>query len=144
MDADEFRKYGKQAIDFIADYMENIRERPVLPAVEPGYFQKLLPDSAPENGESFSDVFGEIDRLIMPGVCCLGVLWGFEFIFVLDYALAFAAVSCLLSGWEFVSFDYWGDSRRWNWSYWFQLGNSFYMKFFFQVILNLRRLQVRF
>lgn len=77
MDADEFRKYGKQAIDFIADYIENIRERPVLPAVEPGYFQKMLPDAVPENGESFSDVFQEIDRLIMPGVCLFFVSDGF-------------------------------------------------------------------
>lgn len=27
MDADEFRKFGYAAIDFVADYLENIRER---------------------------------------------------------------------------------------------------------------------
>lgn len=27
MDAEEFRKFGYAAIDFVADYLENIRER---------------------------------------------------------------------------------------------------------------------
>lgn len=27
MDADEFRAFGRAAVDFVADYLENIRER---------------------------------------------------------------------------------------------------------------------
>lgn len=27
MDADEFREFGKNAVDYIADYLENIRNR---------------------------------------------------------------------------------------------------------------------
>lgn len=27
MDAEEFRKFGYAAVDFVADYLENIRER---------------------------------------------------------------------------------------------------------------------
>lgn len=30
MDAEEFRKFGYAAIDFVADYLENIRERCVF------------------------------------------------------------------------------------------------------------------
>lgn len=30
MDADEFRAFGKEAVDFVADYLENIRERCVF------------------------------------------------------------------------------------------------------------------
>lgn len=33
MDAEEFRKFGYAAIDFVADYLENIRERLVY--IEP-------------------------------------------------------------------------------------------------------------
>lgn len=68
MNAQEFRKYGKEAIDFIADYIESIRERPALPSVEPGYLQRLLPDQAPEEGESFDGFFKDMEQIIMPGV----------------------------------------------------------------------------
>lgn len=27
MDADEFRAFGKEAVDFVAEYLENVRER---------------------------------------------------------------------------------------------------------------------
>ena len=42
--------------------------RPVLPHVEPGYLAKLLPDVAPERGESWKDVLKDVDRVIMPGI----------------------------------------------------------------------------
>lgn len=51
MSADDFRQFGRAAIDFIADYMENIRERPVLPSVEPGYLAPLLPTECPREPE---------------------------------------------------------------------------------------------
>lgn len=68
MNADEFRKAGKEMVDFIADYLENIRDRPVLPSVQPFYLQKLIPTEAPEEGESFEQIFKDIERVIMPGV----------------------------------------------------------------------------
>ncbi len=68
MDAEEFRKRGKEMIDYVADYLENIRRYPPLAQVEPGYLQKLIPEQAPETGERWEDVFQDIDRVIMPGV----------------------------------------------------------------------------
>jgi len=68
MDAEEFRKRGKEMIDFVADYLENIRDRRVFPEVSPGYLRKLVPDHAPESGEKWDDVFKDIERVIMPGV----------------------------------------------------------------------------
>ncbi|KAF7247833.1 Aromatic-L-amino-acid decarboxylase [Varanus komodoensis] len=68
MDATEFRKRGKEIVDYIADYMENIEKRQVYPDVEPGYLRPLLPDSAPEEPERFEDVFKDIERIIMPGI----------------------------------------------------------------------------
>jgi len=35
MTNDEFRRYGHQVVDWMADYLENIRDYPVLPAMEP-------------------------------------------------------------------------------------------------------------
>ncbi|XP_076342538.1 aromatic-L-amino-acid decarboxylase-like isoform X2 [Tachypleus tridentatus] len=67
MEADEFRRYGKQMVDFIADYISSIRERRVLPDVYPGYIRDLIPDHAPVEGESWEEVFKDIERVIMPG-----------------------------------------------------------------------------
>lgn len=39
MDANDFRKYGREMVDYIADYLENIRERPVVHRVQPGYLK---------------------------------------------------------------------------------------------------------
>ncbi|XP_022239200.1 aromatic-L-amino-acid decarboxylase-like isoform X2 [Limulus polyphemus] len=68
MEAEEFRRYGKQMVDFIADYISNIRERRVLPDVYPGYIRNLIPDHAPVEGESWEEVFKDIERVIMPGM----------------------------------------------------------------------------
>ena len=68
MDAEEFRKYGRKMVDYIADYLENIRDREVVHKVTPGYLKKQLPDEAPENPEDFEEVFNDIEKFIMPGV----------------------------------------------------------------------------
>ena len=68
MDAEEFRRRGKEMIDYVADYLENIRTRRPLPDVEPGYLRDLIPDTAPESGEKWEDLFPDIERVIMPGV----------------------------------------------------------------------------
>ncbi|GIZ00536.1 aromatic-L-amino-acid decarboxylase [Caerostris extrusa] len=68
MDSEEFRKCGKELVDFIADYHETMRERPVLPDVQPGYMRGLLPDHAPENPEPWQDVVADIEKVIMPGM----------------------------------------------------------------------------
>lgn len=43
MDVEEFRKYGKEVIDYICQYGANIEERDVSPTLDPGYLKKLLP-----------------------------------------------------------------------------------------------------
>lgn len=57
-----------ELIEFVIDYVENIRERPVLPSVEPGYLQPLLPDKAPYLREPWAKIMPDIERYIMPGV----------------------------------------------------------------------------
>ncbi|XP_021929364.1 aromatic-L-amino-acid decarboxylase-like isoform X2 [Zootermopsis nevadensis] len=68
MDVTEFRKFARAAVDFVADYIENIRDRPVLPSVEPGYLQKLIPGDAPEQPEKWQDILADMERVIMPGI----------------------------------------------------------------------------
>ncbi|VDO55058.1 unnamed protein product [Brugia timori] len=43
MNISEFRQYGRQMIDFIADYWESLRKRTPLPDVKPGFMNKLVP-----------------------------------------------------------------------------------------------------
>ena len=68
MTPDEFRYFGKELIDWIADYYQNIEGYPVLSQVEPGKIRARLPPSPPEKGESFDEIISDIDRLIMPGI----------------------------------------------------------------------------
>lgn len=55
-------------VDYIADYLENIRDRRVFPDVKPGYMRTLLPESAPVDGEEWENIFKDIETVIMPGV----------------------------------------------------------------------------
>ncbi|CAF1560415.1 unnamed protein product [Didymodactylos carnosus] len=68
MNADEFRKYGKEMIDFIADYLSTVRDRRVYPNVKPGYMRPLIAEDAPREGESWNSIFEDIERVIMPGI----------------------------------------------------------------------------
>ncbi len=69
MDFDTYRVKGKETVDYIADYLENIRSRRVFPDVIPGYMRELLPKEAPQKGENWDDIFKDVERVIMPGVC---------------------------------------------------------------------------
>lgn len=55
-------------VDLIADYLQNIRNRRVLPNVKPGYMRQLVPDTAPQQGEDWNVIINDIERVIMPGV----------------------------------------------------------------------------
>uniref|UniRef100_A0A8C7DAP9 Aromatic-L-amino-acid decarboxylase n=1 Tax=Oncorhynchus kisutch TaxID=8019 RepID=A0A8C7DAP9_ONCKI len=68
MDTTEFRRRGKEMVDLIADYLENIEQRTVYPDVEPGYLRSLIPEEAPEEPDTYEDVVKDIERVIMPGV----------------------------------------------------------------------------
>lgn len=68
MSAEEFRRYGHQMVDWIADFFLHIDKMRVTPAVEPGFLKNALPDSAPSRGENMADILADVDRFIMPGM----------------------------------------------------------------------------
>jgi aromatic-L-amino-acid decarboxylase len=68
MNADEFRKYGHQVIDWVADYLENIEQYPVKSQVNPGDIAETLPKLAPEKGESFDQLLLDVEKKILPGI----------------------------------------------------------------------------
>jgi aromatic-L-amino-acid decarboxylase len=68
MTPDEFRRRGKQMVDWIADYYERVETYPVLSQAKPGQVRAALPASAPVHGESFDTMMKDVERVIMPGI----------------------------------------------------------------------------
>jgi aromatic-L-amino-acid/L-tryptophan decarboxylase len=68
MSPDDFRKQGKQMIDWIADYYENVEKYPVLSQVKPGEIKSRLPVSAPVESESMEQIMADVNSIIMPGI----------------------------------------------------------------------------
>ena len=68
MTPDEFRRFGREAVDWIADYMERVESFPVCSQVEPGDIRSLLPGEPPERGESFDRMLADLEDLILPGI----------------------------------------------------------------------------
>lgn len=68
MTPDEFRRWGKALVDWIADYRERIEEHPVQSRMEPGEIRRRLPETAPEEPEPFEDVLRDLTDVVLPGV----------------------------------------------------------------------------
>jgi aromatic-L-amino-acid decarboxylase len=68
MTAEQFREYGKQVVDWVADYYERIETLPVLSQVRPGEIRRSLPDRPPLHGEAFHSLLEDMDRVILRGI----------------------------------------------------------------------------
>lgn len=68
MSPDEFRKYGKEMIDWIADYYENLEKYPVLSQVNPGDIKKQIPGFPPTEGQPFAEIMADVNKIVMPGI----------------------------------------------------------------------------
>ncbi len=68
MTSAEFRRYGREMIDWIADYFDRVETLPVLSQVRPGEVRERLPRHPPERPEPFDRILADIDDVILPGV----------------------------------------------------------------------------
>lgn len=68
MSPEDFRRYGRMVVDWIADYMEKVESYPVLSRVSPGEIRASLPFNPPQSGEPFEQMLMDVDRLILPGI----------------------------------------------------------------------------
>jgi aromatic-L-amino-acid/L-tryptophan decarboxylase len=68
MSPDEFRRYGYQVVDWVADYWSGVQAHPVTPGVKPGETAARLPAAAPVTGEPFEAVLADLDRVVLPGM----------------------------------------------------------------------------
>jgi aromatic-L-amino-acid decarboxylase len=68
MTPEEFRRYGHQAIDWVADYLAHPERYPVLAPVTPGQLTDALPARGPEQGEPMETILADFERLIVPAI----------------------------------------------------------------------------
>jgi aromatic-L-amino-acid decarboxylase len=68
MDPEQFRKYGYQVIDWIADYLAHPERYPVLSQVSPGQIKNAVPASPPDAAESMDLILADLDRIVTPGM----------------------------------------------------------------------------
>jgi len=64
----EFRASAHQTVDWIASFLENTRDYPVLPSVKPGELIDSLPKSGPEKGEELARILADFNQEVMPAV----------------------------------------------------------------------------
>ncbi len=68
MAPDEFRRYGHQVVDWIADYLAHPERYPVLAQVQPGEMRQRLPENPPEEPVSMEAILRDMEEYIVPGL----------------------------------------------------------------------------
>jgi aromatic-L-amino-acid decarboxylase len=63
-----FREDLDRASDWADAYLRRVGELPVAANVEPGATRARLPESPPEQGESFDALLRDLDEIILPGI----------------------------------------------------------------------------
>jgi aromatic-L-amino-acid decarboxylase len=63
-----FREDGAAAVEWVASYLERVRDLPVLSQVEPGAIRGALPASPPDEPEPFAAILRDLDDVLLPGL----------------------------------------------------------------------------
>ena len=63
-----FREDGAAAVDWVASYLERVRDLPVLSQVEPGAICGALPESPPDGPEPFESILRDLDETLLQGM----------------------------------------------------------------------------
>ena len=63
----DLRRDGAAAVEWVARYLEGMRDLPVRAQVAPGDVRLRLPSSPPERAEPFADLLRDLDEVIVPG-----------------------------------------------------------------------------
>src|SRR6185503_4498265 len=68
MSKEDFRRFGHELVDWVAEYLEHVEDLPVLARIEPGELKAQLPTAPPEQGEAMEQIIADVDRLIVPAL----------------------------------------------------------------------------
>ncbi|MBI3210489.1 MAG: aminotransferase class V-fold PLP-dependent enzyme [Candidatus Solibacter usitatus] len=66
MPSEEFRRFGHEVVDWIADYLADPASRRVLPECAPGDLRRQLPAAAQEHGEEMQRILADFRDTIVP------------------------------------------------------------------------------
>jgi aromatic-L-amino-acid decarboxylase len=68
MNLDDFRAHAHELVDWMADYLENVRSYAVKSPNAPGTLTKQLPAHPPAKAEAFESILEDFERMIVPGM----------------------------------------------------------------------------
>ncbi|MGC8639471.1 MAG: pyridoxal phosphate-dependent decarboxylase family protein [Isosphaeraceae bacterium] len=68
MNPEQFRKFGHELIDWIADYRGSLADRPVMARTEPGEVKAKFPAAPPDQPGDFEGIFRDLEEIIVPGL----------------------------------------------------------------------------
>ncbi|MCL6495283.1 MAG: amino acid decarboxylase [Ignavibacterium sp.] len=68
MPIEDFRASGKELIDWIADYLQQIEKYPPLSKVKSGEIYSRIPTEPPTKGEDIEKVLSDIDKILIDGI----------------------------------------------------------------------------
>jgi aromatic-L-amino-acid decarboxylase len=68
MTAEAFRQSAHAAVEWVAQYLEQLEAYPVQAPSAPGQILAALPESPPASGEPFEEVLRDLEHIILPGI----------------------------------------------------------------------------
>jgi aromatic-L-amino-acid decarboxylase len=68
VDPEEFRRFGHQVVDWVADYRARAASLPVMSRVEPGEVRAQLPASPPVEPEAMEAILRDLETVVLPGL----------------------------------------------------------------------------
>jgi len=68
MTPEEFRQAGHALIDWIADYRQDLEQRPVRAQIQPGEIRDNFPRQAPEEATGAAQLLRDLENKIVPGI----------------------------------------------------------------------------
>jgi len=68
MDAETFRRFGHEVVDWVTNYLQEVEHYPVLSPVSPGEVRDQLPSGPPPTGETMEAILGDFQNIILPGI----------------------------------------------------------------------------
>ena len=68
IELEEFRRQAHQLVDWMSDYLGNIRKYPVKSQATPGSIYKQIPDTPPRYSESIDMIMDDFRKVILPGI----------------------------------------------------------------------------
>jgi len=68
LDPEAFRDQAHRLVDWMADYLKTVGEKPVVPDVKPGEIRARFPAEPPESAEPFEAIFDDFQKKVVPGM----------------------------------------------------------------------------